>query len=113
MKEFKIEGKPLEDLKTVMIFRKYKNGEVIALMPYEIADMQGHIMSYMHQVQHCATDYNGVVSQTKLAKPEEYAELLKELEWVGYEVKANLKRNHNVYLKEYYRIENLYKESYK
>ena len=107
MKDLKIVGGKLEDLKTVMIFRKYKSGEVIALMPYEIGDLNGNVMSYMHQGQHCAADYNGVIAQTKVAKPEEYADLLTELTAIGYEVKANLKRNYDVYLKEYYRIKNL------
>lgn len=107
MKDLKFEGKPLEDLKTVMIFRKYKNGEIIALMPYEVADFEGNVMSFMHNGQHCAADYYGVINVTKTAKPEEYKDLLTELTAIGYEVKANLKRNYNFYLKELYRVRNL------
>jgi hypothetical protein len=113
MKDLKIVGKPLEDLKTVMIFRKYKSGEIIALMPYEIADLKGNVTSYMHVGQHCAADYNHIINQTVPAKPEEYKDLLTELTAIGYEVKAKMNRSYKQYLKEYYRLENLYKESYK
>lgn len=43
-------------------------------------------LSYMHIGQHGDADYQGVVSSTKLAKPEEYADLKKELESIGYDL---------------------------
>ena len=72
-----------------VIFRKFKEGDVIALMPSfnsaSGAANRGMIMSYMHFGQHseaCPT----IVNVTKLAKPDEYADLLKELRMIGYKV---------------------------
>ena len=67
------------------IFRKFKDGEVIALFP-QIADSIGGglCQSYMHTGQHSSATPDLVVKLTKLATPEEYAELLAELEQIGY-----------------------------
>lgn len=68
---------------TTVIFRRFKGGEVIALFPYEIEDWNGAIMSYMHIGQHSAATL-GLIDTTKLATPEQYAALQKELEGIGY-----------------------------
>jgi len=68
------------------VFRKYKDGEVIALFP-QIAGscLSGwDCCSYQHIGQHGAAVIAVVVQQTTLATPDEYAELLAELEQIGY-----------------------------
>lgn len=70
------------------VFRKYKEGDIIALFP-DVRNERGvhnECMSYMHIGQHSEADYLGVVSDTVPAKPEEFAPLLRELTRIGYEV---------------------------
>lgn len=72
---------------TKVIFRKWKtNGDIIALFPEVPADNIGNLCSsYEHIGQHGGADYNLVVFyKTKPATPEEYADLKKELETLGY-----------------------------
>ena len=89
---------------TDITFRKFKDGQIIALMPHQVDDRKGDITSYMHVGQHSGADYNHVVSITKLAKPIEYADLLNELEKsFGYNVKVVTKRNYKKYLESYYK----------
>ena len=71
--------------KTKVVFRKFKDGDIIALFP-EIeggVNQKGECMSYMHIGQHSGASY-ALVYDTKLAKPEEYADLFAELEGIGY-----------------------------
>jgi hypothetical protein len=77
--------------KTVVIFRVWrKEGTVIALFPD--IDGDGHCSSYEHVGQHSPADYKLVVSKTRLATPEEYADLLKELDQVGYNLDVRQRR---------------------
>jgi hypothetical protein len=76
---------------TKVIFRKYKDGDIIALFPEEPFSVHSYCSSYMHVGQHGAADVVYVMMDTKPAKPEEYAELKRELECLGYE---NLKVIH-------------------
>lgn len=73
--------------KTVVVFRKFRNGEVIALFP-ELPHMIGnwdYCSSYMHVGQHGAASPHGLTwNHTSLAKPDEYAALQTELESIGY-----------------------------
>lgn len=72
--------------KTKVIFRKFKEGDIIALFPEEEADPNhAHCSSYMHVGQHGAAGYR-LVRDTKLATPEEYADLKAELESIGYDL---------------------------
>lgn len=74
-------------MKTITVFRKYKDGEIIALFPAEKWTRGDYTCtSYCHVGQHCAADYNSVVLRTTLATPEEYADLKVELERIGYEL---------------------------
>ena len=66
-----------------VIFRKFKEGDVIALLPDSDAN-PGMIRSYMHIGQHGEASKD-IVSITKLATPAEYADLLAELKSIGYE----------------------------
>lgn len=68
---------------TVVVFRKWNNGDIVALFP-ELPHDRHHCMSYEHVGQHGAADYSGVVMMTTPAKPEEYANLAAELRRIGY-----------------------------
>ena len=62
-----------------VVFRIYPDGDVIALLPEYIANNNGDVMSYMHNGQHGAADFDGVFEETREATKEEYADLLKEM----------------------------------
>lgn len=68
---------------TKVVFRKFKDGEVIAVFP-EVSYNYVHIMSYQHVGQHgdCVP---WISSFTKPATPDEYADLLAELKSIGYD----------------------------
>jgi len=68
-----------------VVFRKFKEGDIIALFPDTLS--RGNIESYMHVGQHSMADVT-IVYDTKLAKPEEYADLLAELIRIGYKPKV-------------------------
>lgn len=92
---------------TEVVFRKFRDGEIIALFPYE-PERFGNCSSYMHIGQH-GTAHLGLINDTKLAQPEEYMNLFAELQnVVGYELKV-LKR---VSMKKYNRIYQLKKSKY-
>lgn len=67
---------------TKVVFRKFKNGEVIALFP-ELKERGGNILSYMHVGQHGAAS-TAIVNDTKLATAQEFGPLFMELERIGY-----------------------------
>ena len=70
-----------EELK--VIFRIDKNNEVTAFLPQCMANI-GHIVCYAHIGQHNEASleyYRGL----RLAKPDEYEDLLKELQGIYYE----------------------------
>lgn len=79
-------------MKTKVIFRKFKNGEIIALFP-ELKEGRGLILSYMHIGQHGDASPK-IVMDTKPATPEEFAPLYNELTGIGYrlEVRKRLTR---------------------
>ena len=65
---------------TRVVFRRFKEGEIIALFPYMPWNAHGNaVTSYMHTGQHAAADYAGVIAVTRPATAEEYRELLAEL----------------------------------
>lgn len=77
---------------TKVIFRKFKNGEVIALFPQEPATRDGwECMSYMHVGMHGGAD-PFIVNDTKPAIPYECADLYNELKSIGYDNLAVCKR---------------------
>lgn len=69
-------------MKTKVIFRKFKNGEIIALFP-ELKEGRGLILSYMHIGQHGAASPE-IVRDTKPATSEQFAPLYNELTGIGY-----------------------------
>jgi hypothetical protein len=73
---------------TPVIFRKFSDGDIIALFPAMVGDNSPRTCgSYMHIGQHGAAD-PGLVESTRLAKPDEYAALQSELESIGYRLKV-------------------------
>jgi hypothetical protein len=77
-----------DETETPVIFRKWKDGAVIALFPAEPGDMNpATCSSYMHVGQHGAADPQLVIQQTKPAAAAEYADLKQELESAGYQLK--------------------------
>lgn len=71
-----------------VVFRKYPDGEIIALFPTIPGDRYGHYcLSYMHVGQHGSADYEGVVRSTESARPDEYKGLASELRSIGYQIR--------------------------
>ena len=86
--------------KTVVIFRKWKNNEVIALFPEEMAnDHPAFCSSYQHIGQHGVATPQGVINETSLAKEEEYQELSQELSQLGYNLDIRTKYTHKMFSK--------------
>lgn len=70
---------------TKVAFRKWKEGDVIALFPDETWNHNGFTTtSYMHVGQHGEADYASVVAETRPAREPEYRGLLSELKSIGY-----------------------------
>ena len=68
-----------------VIFRKFSDGEVIALFPtLPGTNDPATCQSYLHVGQHGAADV-GITGCTKLATESEYAALLLELVAIGYD----------------------------
>ncbi len=79
--------------KTKVIFRKFKDGEIIAIFPEIMwSDDPPYLSSYLHVGQHGACDYGHLRNLTKPAKPKEYADLMAELESIGYNLDVRKKR---------------------
>jgi len=74
--------------KLPVIFRKWpesEGGDIIALFPTMTGTNDPYTCnSYEHVGQHGSAEPIGVIQRTKLAKPSEYADLLKELHQIGY-----------------------------
>ena len=74
---------------TPVIFRKWpesEGGDVIAIFPTETGTLDPYTSSsYEHVGQHGSADPVGLIQRTTPAKPSEYADLLAELESVGYD----------------------------
>ncbi len=67
---------------TKVIFRVLKGGDVIALFPELLGDVGKPYTcnSYLLVGQHGSAYYTGIVSESRLATPEEYARIKRELE---------------------------------
>lgn len=64
-------------------FRKFDDGDVIALFPKIEADNCGNILSYMRVGQHGAAS-SELIKELKRATPLEYKTLKAELLRIGY-----------------------------
>ena len=85
-----------------ILFRKAKDGEIVAIMPYEIVMTGGPSLGYMWSYEHCGQHsqcHPSFVKETKPATPAEYSDLKKELEDIGYNVKVIKRINQKKYLK--------------
>jgi len=88
---------------TDVIFRKFKDGEIIALFPYIPEFRYKTCMSYMHVGQHGTATLN-IIDSTKLATEEEYLNLFTELEnQVGYKLRIMKKINWRKYSNEFHK----------
>ena len=68
-----------------VMFRKYtdKSTEILAVFPYEAHDRAARFVScYAHIGQHGGAQMTHVLSATRPAKPDEYAELYEELQGI-------------------------------
>jgi len=83
-------------MKTKVIFRKWHNGEIIAIFPELAGDQSVHsCLSYEHIGQHGSCGPHNVIAQTTPATPSEYHDLATELTaHVGYELKVIKRYNH-------------------
>lgn len=74
---------------TPVIFRKFPDGDVVAMFPTEPGSAQNPFTcsSYMHARQHSAIDI-GLGKRIPLASRAEFAPLKKELEGLGYKLKV-------------------------
>jgi len=82
--------------KDIVIFRRWHNGDVIALFPEIPADRDGHYcMSYERVGQHGNADCHGVISLTDSADIDEpdVLDLFRELKRVGYNLKIMFKES--------------------
>ncbi len=88
---------------TPVIFRKYgprKGGAVIALFPAELGTSDPYTCSsYVHVGQHGSADPWAVIRDTHPAKPEQYADLARELESApyGYRLKVYRRMQRSFY----------------
>jgi len=91
-----------DDFKTDVIFRKEKDGCIVAVFPYNIEGIYmnyAHILYYSHIGQHCCGLYSYALKETKPATKREYSDLKYELESDGYNLNVIKRRNYNKYLK--------------
>lgn len=79
--------------------------EVFAVFPYEISNLS-NVTCYSHIGQHSTCIWN-INNYSKSASIEQYSDLKKELENLGYNLKVIKRRSHKKYLKNYY-IRNKY-----
>ena len=77
-------------MKTKVTFRKFNNGDIIALF-FETKENPFNpnaCISYMHIGQHSESDLKYVLQTTKLATYNEYKELYNELTEIGYDLEV-------------------------
>ena len=94
--------------KTDVIFRCDKHGNfkgvIFALLPHEVSTHDGSVTFYTHIGQHGSADYRYTVNKSRLATEEEYADLKKEMEGLGYNFNVIKKQNYDKYLVDYKRV---------
>ena len=73
-------------------FRIFK-GELIAFFPHTIENHIGNVMIYAHIGQHSCADYKSCVKHSRPALPNEYENLKKELENIGYNLNIVKRQN--------------------
>lgn len=83
---------------TEVQFRLFR-GEVTAVFPY-IVESPHNVMCYVHTGQHSVCNWN-INAVSKSATPDQYSDLYKELEQIGYKLKVIKRRSHAKYLQAY------------
>src|SRR4051812_38686873 len=70
----------------LVVFRRWReHGDIIALFPEIPSDINGwYCDAYEHVGQHGGADYHGVVQATKPVALEDAADLIQELQRIGY-----------------------------
>lgn len=79
-----------DKFETIVIFRKFEEGDIIALMPNDSwIDGGGEILitSYQHHGQHSGASAK-LLKELNECSEEEYRDLKEELEDIGYRVKV-------------------------
>lgn len=71
-----------------VVFRKYPEGDVIALFPYTACSLFHNVVCYQHIGQHGRAEYHAVIRATRPAAESEYKPLLDELRGLGYDLRA-------------------------
>lgn len=75
--------------------------DVFALFPEIKSDVYGlYCTSYQHIGQHGSADYSLCIRKSRLAKPSEYKDLLKELKKIGYNPVVIKRYTRPIHLKE-------------
>ena len=95
--------KRAKSAKIPVIFRKwmFRNSGIIALFPTLPGTNSPYTCSsYEHIGQHGSADPQSVIERTKIAKPAEYAPLLRELHQIGYRNLVVKQRYQHSYLEE-------------
>ena len=70
-----------------VIFRKEKGGDILAVFPYLIADIENNMTGYAHIGQHGPISYEYYLTTKRAKSPAEYADLLAEIKQIGYNPK--------------------------
>lgn len=80
---------------TVVIYRKWRNGDIIALFPFEPWNRASpnSCMSYERIGQHGGADFVGVVKCSKAAVEREFMPLHRELTAIGYRLEVRKRKN--------------------
>ena len=73
---------------TAVMFRKERNGGILAVFPYDSWKHNYNVLCYAHLGQHAACRWEYVICNTKPAKPEEYKSLYDELVSIGYQLRV-------------------------
>ena len=82
----------MENQETVDMMFKMFQDEILAIFPHTKYNNY-FVLCYAHSDQHSGADYNGVVYNSRPATEEEYKDLKKELEIIGYSLKIIHRRN--------------------
>lgn len=82
-------------MSTVVIFRKWRNGDIIALFPFEPFNRvnPNSCLSYEKIGQHGGADFAYVVKCSKSAVEREFLPLHRELTAIGYKLETRKRKN--------------------
>lgn len=80
-----------ERARTRVIFRRYKAGDVVAIL-LDVPANLGYVTCYAHVGQHDEGHYFRVMGDTRPATAAEYAALARELDGRGYDLVLRKRR---------------------